>query len=266
MASSQIPLNALAQQLKALHVPGDPLILSNVWDAGTARTVASLPCTKAIATASYAIGASIGLEDENTMTLTQNLDGITRVLAGVRLAGQTGTLPVTADLQDGYTDPATTVQGAIKLGIVGCNIEDVNHATQPPTLRPIDEATDRISAAVAAARDAGVPDFVVNARTDVLGHGGSLPDAIARGRSFLQAGATTVFVWGAMKHKLTVEDVETLVAQLDGKVAVLAQGLTVDSLRRCGVSRISIGPALHWRVLKNLQSEAEAVMEGHWSM
>ena len=266
MSLSREDLNRLAQHLKSLHVPGQPLVLTNVWDASTASTVASLPATKAIATASYAIGASLGLENENTMTLEQNLEGVTRVLAGVRLAGKLNMLPVSADLQDGYADPAAAVRKAIDLGIVGCNIEDVDHSEQPPKLRPIAESASRIEAAVHAAREAGVPDFVVNARIDVLGYDGSLEDVLVRAQRYLEAGATTAFVWGAMKRALDERDVRVLVERLNGRVAVLAQGLPVAKLRECGVSRVSVGPALLWRTLGHLRSEASAVVEGEWTM
>jgi 2-methylisocitrate lyase-like PEP mutase family enzyme len=266
MAPQAEDLNVLARHLKSLHIPGEPLILTNIWDAATASWVASLPQIVVIATASYAIGASIGLKDENKMTLSQNLESLSRIMAGVHLANKADTLPVTADLQDGYVDPAVAVRKVLELGIVGCNIEDVDNTHESPTLRPMDESARRIKVAVDAAKAAGVPDFVVNARTDVLGHGGSLVNAIERGRRYLEAGATTAFVWGAMKYKLSVADVKRLVTELDGRVSVLAQGLTVAELRRCGVSRISVGPALHWRVKKLLRDEVEALYEGNWSM
>ena len=259
-------LDALARQLKSLHSPQKPLILTNVWDAATASMGAALPETTAIATASYAIGASIGLRDENKMTLDQNLGALERVMAGVRLAGNSDTLPVTADLQDGYEDPAEAIRRVLDLGVVGCNIEDVDNTQDPPRMRPIDEAVGRIEIAKKAAREAGVTNFVVNARTDVLGHGGTLEDAIQRSRQYLEAGANTAFVWGALKHKLTIEDVKKVVSELDGRVSVLAQGLTVAELSACGVSRISIGPALHWRVQKLVRAEAEAAHGGDWTM
>ncbi|EXJ69149.1 uncharacterized protein A1O5_08084 [Cladophialophora psammophila CBS 110553] len=267
MGTSPKELNQLARQLKSLHVPGEPLILTNVYDACTASEIASLPSTKAVATASFAIAASMGIEDENTMPLSDNLAGVRRVATGLRNAGKANTLPLTADLQDGYADPAEAVRQAIEIGVVGCNIEDVDNSLQPPKLRPLDEAKSRIEAAVRAAREAGVPDFVVNARTDVLGFDGTVDDVVERGRAFLEAGATTVFVWGVRKKVITEQEVREMASGLDGKLAVLAQGCTIEALKQAGVSRISVGPTLLLKALKFIRNEATAILEvKQWSM
>jgi 2-methylisocitrate lyase-like PEP mutase family enzyme len=267
MAQTLEELNQLARQLKSFHIPGQPLILTNVYDACTARLIASIPSTKVVATASYAIASSLGIEDENTMSLSDNLIGVRRVAIGLRNAGKADTVPLSADLQDGYTDPAEAVRQAIKIGVVGCNIEDVDNSVQPPTLRTLEEAKSRIADAVRGAKEAGVPDFVVNARTDVLGFEGTIDDVVERGQAYLEAGATTVFVWGAMKRVITEEEVKDMVRRLDGKLAVLAQGLTIEVLQGCGVSRISIGPTLLLKALKFLENEAKAILEGkQWSM
>ena len=100
-------------------------------------------------------------------------------------------------MQDGHGDAselADTIKQVIALGAVGCNLEDMDASG---VLRSVDEATARVAAAVQAAKAAGVPDFVVNARTDVLlTENGTVEEAIERGKAFLKAGATTVFVWG----------------------------------------------------------------------
>ncbi|OAP59823.1 hypothetical protein AYL99_04825 [Fonsecaea erecta] len=267
MAKSREELNQLARQLKSLHVSGHPLILTNVYDACTAAVVAGLPSTKAVATASFAIGASAGFKDENTMSLGDNLDGVRRVARGLRNAGKADTLPLTADLQDGYADPAEAVRQAIEIGVVGCNIEDVDNSFQPPKLRPLAEARSRIEAAVRGAREAGVPDFVVNARTDVFGFDGTIDDVVERGRAYLDAGATTVFVWGVRKKAITEQEVRDMATRLDGKLAVLAQGCTIEALTRAGVSRISVGPTLLVKTLKFVENEATAILEAkEWSM
>lgn len=108
-------------------------------------------------------------------------------------------LPVTADLDDGYDDPAETIRRAIGLGIVGANVED--------RLRPFDESVARVAAIIAAAEAEGV-NFQLNARTDAIARGGERPisesidDAIARGRAFLDAGAALVFVPGAVSREV----------------------------------------------------------------
>ena len=76
-----------------------------------------------------------------------------------------------------------------------------------------------------------------------------------------------MFVWGAMKRVITEEEVIDMVRRLDGKLAVLAQGLAIEVLQQCGVSRISIGPTLLLKALKFLEKEATAILEGEqWSM
>lgn len=267
MAESPEELNRLARRLKSFHISGQPLILTNVYDACTAKLISSLPSTKAVATASYAIASSLGIDDENTLSLSDNLVGIKRVATGLRNAGKAESLPLSADLQDGYSDPAEAVKQAIEIGVVGCNIEDVDNSVQPPKLRTLEEARSRIADAVRGAREAGVPDFVVNARTDVLGFEGTIDSVVERGLAYLEAGATTVFVWGVMKRVITEKEVRDLVERLDGKLAMLAQGLPIDTLQQCGVSRISIGPTLLMKALKFMESEAMAILEGkQWSM
>src|SRR4051812_8444182 len=108
------------------------------------------------------------------------------------------TLPVTADLEAGDGDPAGTVRKAIGVGVVGANVED--------QMKPLDEATANVTAIMDAAISEGVPDFVLNARTDafVLGRerdqAGVLAEAIERGKAYLEAGAPTVFVPGLLNE------------------------------------------------------------------
>jgi 2-methylisocitrate lyase-like PEP mutase family enzyme len=233
--------NALATHFRKLHNPGDPLILCNVWDAASAKAVANVPNIKAIATASYAVAATQAVDD-NDLTFEQNISAI----RPIALVASQASVPLTVDLQDGYEDIAGSVSAIIKLGAVGCNIEDFNN--QSRSMRSKEEATQRIQIAVETAKAAGVPDFCVNARTDIIGHGGSIDDAIDRAKGYLNVGASTAFVWGGGARGLTTTEVEKLVHALDGRLSVmmsLAPGkLTVSELRRIGVARISIGPAL----------------------
>ncbi|KAF3931468.1 hypothetical protein ABW19_dt0203976 [Dactylella cylindrospora] len=239
-------LNSTAKILKSLHVSGNPVIFANVHDAVSASHVASNPSTKAVATASYSIAASQGFKDAN-LTLESNLIGIRNVARGIKNAGQWGLKPLSADLQDGYDDIAETIKLAIAEGVVGANIEDLKTdiSTGREELRSVEDAEERIKIALKAAEEAGVPDFVINARTDVLGYGGSIPDCIERGKRYLAAGATTVFVWGCRKHVITIEEVKEMVEGLGGMLAVHGPGPTklgVKELAGAGVARISVGP------------------------
>lgn len=180
--------NAEAQSFKSLHVPGRPLLLANIHDPSSARTVAALPSCKALATASYSVALSNKTDDDNLDLETQ----LTAVRDIAVIARQTGK-PLTVDLQDGYGERLEeAVRGMIALGVVGINLEDSDQKTHAI----LDEvvAVQRIKRALAAAAGVGVPDFVVNARSDSLFRGHPLDEAIRRGKLYLEAGATTVFV------------------------------------------------------------------------
>lgn len=245
--------NELACNFKFLHIPGDPILLANVWDGASAAKIAAHPSTKAMATASYAIAATQGLDD-NELMLEGNLTGIRNVVAGIRKAGKWEQIPLTADLQEGYEDPAETIRRVIHLGVVGCNIEDVHD--KEGRMRSIEEASQRIQAALKAAADAGVPDFVVNARTDILGYGGNIKDVIERGKKYLEVGASTVFVWGVNKWDIKADEVRDMVEAFDGRLAVQPGSIGVERLVELGVSRISVGPALWRKSMSVLNDEA----------
>lgn len=256
----------LATHFRSLHQPGHPIILTNAYDASTATIIASLPTSHAIATASFAIAATLGLDD-NAMTKSQNLSAVKNIIAAVRAANPTNPKPVTVDLQDGYGDLpelAATIKEVIALGAVGCNLEDVDNSTGQ--LRPLGEAVERVRTAVAAAREAGVPDFVVNARTDVLYLGGrGIGDAVERGKAFLEAGACTVFVWGGPSGRgVSREEVGVLVRELGGMVNVkmnLREGfLGVREIRELGVARISVGPEMWKTAMKAFKDQAELLL------
>ncbi|RSL67286.1 hypothetical protein CEP53_003090 [Fusarium sp. AF-6] len=136
-------INDFAKQLKALHKPSTPIIFPNVWDVASFNTVVSLNSSsskpvKALATASWAIAASLGIKDED-LTLEQNFDAVAKVATLCKAAG----IPLSADLQDGYGEQiAATVKRAIEVGVVGANIEDTIPATG--AFYPIDEQVQRL--------------------------------------------------------------------------------------------------------------------------
>lgn len=233
-----------AVTLKQLHEATEILRVVNVWDAITAKVVSDLPGTKAIATAGHSIAASYGYEDGG-MPLDLALSGAAIVAAATDR-------PVTADLDDGYEDPAETIRRAIGSGIAGANVED--------RLRPFDEAVARVAAITAAAQAEGV-DFQLNARTDAIVRGGERPidesieDAIARGKAFLDNGAALVFVPGAVERSV----VERLVAGLGrGKLSVigLPGALPAAEYEALGVARISYGPLTQRVALRALRDLA----------
>ncbi|KAK5046301.1 hypothetical protein LTR84_008444 [Exophiala bonariae] len=258
MAHSNLNKTALA--LKALHVPGQPVIMANVWDVASTRTVGSLPSAKALATASYAVALANDSEDA-LMTLETNL-------AAARAIGKVAVeleKPLSVDLQDGYgARLEEAIQGVIAAGAVGVNIEDVDKDTGVQYAP--EEAAERIRKAVAVAKGEGVPDFVVNARCDTILKGsGDFDETIQRGKLYLEAGATTVFVIGGSgRGGLTTDEVKRLSTALDGRLnasVVFAEGkLTAKELGDIGISRISIGPQLYFKAMQAAKAEAEKLL------
>jgi len=221
--------NDRALALKALYEAPEILRVVNVWDAVSARVVASLPETKAIATAGHSIAASFGYEDGG-MPLELALQGARTIAEAVEL-------PVTADLDDGYDEPGETIRRAIGFGLIGANVED--------RLRPFEESVARVRAITKAAESEGIA-FQLNARTDALFLDDNTPeariqDAVSRGRAYLDEGAALVFVPGAV----TKDVVEQLVQGIGwGKVSVigLPGALPAAEYEKLGVARISYGP------------------------
>lgn len=146
--------------------------------------------------------------------------------------------------------------------MVGVNLEDYD---REEGMMELDVAVKRISRVLEIATERGVDDFVVNARTDILLYNGNISEAIERGKAYLAAGATTVFVWGGAKRGgITREEVRLLSDAFEGRLNVslrVAEGnLSVKELVGMGVARISVGPALQYAAMKDLGEVAEKVM------
>jgi 2-methylisocitrate lyase-like PEP mutase family enzyme len=239
---------ALAERLRALHVPGDPLVVVNAWDAASARVVAGVHGCRAIATASWAIAAAHGLPDHETIDRDTMLAAVARIVAAVP------DLPVTADLEAGYgatpAEVGQTVEAAARLGVVGLNLEDQG--------RPIEEAAGRVAAARAAAERAEVP-LVINARVDPWSGEERVTEAAARGRAYVAAGADCVFVIGATDHG----EIAQLVELIGAPVSVLARpGASVAELAALGVARVSFGPGPQGAAMAALRDAAVGLLGG----
>lgn len=236
-------LNTVAKYFRNLHKPGNPLLIANIYDAVSARAIASLPQCPALATASYAVAAAVGLDDDD-MDMETNL----RAVAAIAPVAREFKKALSVDFQDGYgTQLEEGIKRLIKLDVVGINLEDCDKASGKMYSR--DEAAGRVRRAVQTAGSLGVHDFVVNARCDTLLHGGSIEDAIERGKAYLAAGAANIFVWGGSKRGgISTDEVLQLTEAFNGKLNVsvrLAPGnLTVKDLAGIGVARCSVGPQL----------------------
>lgn len=238
-----------AQLLNSLHIPGDPLIVTNVWDAVTARIVADAPGVKALATASHAVSFARGVDDGEGMTVEQALE-TARIVAGAV------SIPVSVDFEKGYAPDAAGVQRNVEkliaTGAAGLNIEDSIGAPKAP-LFDLDTAVSRVVAARAAGDATGVP-IVINARVDTLAGGGEWSDMVTRANAYLAAGADCVFVLGLGDEA----KVENALASIDGRVSVISNPSSVPlkRLAELGVSRVSFGPGTLGLTLAHLQAAA----------
>ena len=234
-----------AKTLSRLHAAPEILRVVNVWDAVSAKAVAALPETRAIATAGHSIAASYGYPD-GEVPLDLMLDMIGRIVEAA------GDLPVSADLDDGRGDAGETVRRAIGVGVVGGNVED--------RLRPLAESVAAVEAIVAAGAAEGVP-FALNARTDAFVRAGkrpveeSLADAIERGRAYLDPGADIVFVPGILDADMTRRLVEGI-GERKVSVIGLPGALSASEYEALGVARISYGPMTQRVALTALQEVA----------
>lgn len=239
-----------AETLRSLHVPGDPLIVTNVWDSITARIVAGAPGVKALATASHSISEAHGVEDG------EGLD-VDEALAAAQLIIRSVELPVSVDFEKAYAQDAAgtrdNVWRLIEAGAAGLNLED-SRGRDKGELYDIDTQVSKIAAARAAGDRAGVP-IVINARVDALaGDPSSWDDAILRANSYLDAGADAAFVLGLT----TEQQVADAVAQIHGRVSVIsgADSVPLARLAELGVSRVSFGPRIMALTLSHLRDTA----------
>jgi 2-methylisocitrate lyase-like PEP mutase family enzyme len=238
-----------AELLRSLHVPGTPLIVTNVWDAITARVVSEAPGVTALASASHAVSFAHGVEDGEGLTVDQ-------AIAAAKVIIDAVDLPVSIDFEKGYARDAAGVEAnvarLIDAGAAGINIEDSVGAAKAP-LFPIEEAAARVAAARAAADKAGVP-LVINARVDTLAGGGEWDDAVARANAYLEAGADVIFFLGLGTEEL----VSKALSEVNGKISVIGtpDGVPLAKLAELGVSRVSFGPGIMGLTLAHLSATA----------
>jgi methylisocitrate lyase len=191
-----------AEYFRALHISGKPLVLFNIWDAGSAKAVAAAGA-KAIATSSWSVANANGFSDGEQLLLALAIENLRRIVGATDL-------PVTIDLESGYGDTpeviAETIGLAIEAGAVGCNLEDSFPVNGK--LRETVNQCERIQSARRMADEAGIR-FFINARTDVFferppaEHDNAiLEDAIERAHAYAEAGADGVFVPGLVDTKL----------------------------------------------------------------
>jgi 2-methylisocitrate lyase-like PEP mutase family enzyme len=225
-----------ARRFLELHQPGNPLLMPNAWDVGSARLLGSLGF-RALATTSSGHAATLGLLDGAV--------GRDAALAhSAQLVAATD-LPVSSDLENGFGhDPeevADTVGLARGAGLAGCSIEDFTGDADDP-IYELELAAERIAAAARAAHE-GPVHLVLTARAENHIHArDDLEDTIARLRAYQGAGADVLFAPGLTDR----EQIRAVLAQVARPVSVLALpgAPPVSELAELGVGRVSVGGAL----------------------
>jgi 2-methylisocitrate lyase-like PEP mutase family enzyme len=246
-----------AALFQRLHVKGDPLVLFNIWDAGSAKVVAASGA-QALATGSWSVAAAQGYSDGQALPLTTAMDNLARIVASV-------SLPVTIDLEAGYGEApdivGATIKCAISAGAIGCNLEDQVIGGQG--LYSIDDQSQRIRAAREAANQASI-SFFINARTDIFlkapadQHDEKLVDAaIERAKAYADAGASGIFVPGLKDEKL----IERFCGAcwLPVNIMHFAGVPSAERLGELGVARVSHGPGPYRQMMKALEEAARSI-------
>ena len=240
------------EAFRALH-EGEPFVIPNPWDAGSAKVLEGLGF-KALATTSSGFAFTLGRQD-GKVSLDEKAEHIRS------LADATG-LPISADLENGYGPAAEDAHRAIatagNAGAVGGSIEDFDR--DEGRLYELEEAKERI---VAAAEAAGALDFpfTLTARAENhLRDNPDLDDTIARLNAYAEAGADVLYAPGL----LSAEDIKTVCESVPKPVNVLAfarLGLSFPQIAEAGAQRVSVGGGLAWSAVNGAIEAAERIID-----
>ncbi len=240
-----------AIRLTDLHTKGVPLVLYNVWDAGSAKTLEKAGAP-AIATSSWSVAEAQGYRDGEDIPVAFFNQIIARIVASVEL-------PVSADFEGGYTDDddqlAENISRLLDVGIVGINFED--RVVKGSGLYPIDRQASRIAVLRQAAERKGVPLFI-NSRTDLFLGQGNDPESVTgealdRAMAYAAAGASGFFIPGLQEKPLIARVSEG--SPLPVNVMVMDGVPPNAELAEIGVARISYGNAPYIGVLDALEQD-----------
>ena len=237
----------------ALHVPGIPVVLYNIWDVGSAHAVVAAGA-KALATGSHPVADANGWPDGQQVPIDFALENATRIVNAVDL-------PVTVDFESAYAvDPDEAGANVARLaatGAVGCNFED--QVIGGEGLHPLELQVRRI----AGIRKAVGDQFFINARTDLFLKTQTYDDALVdqvveRGKAFADAGASGFFV----PRLADPRQIERIVREVPLPLNVIAfPGAPPKSeWANAGVARISYGPFPHRALMKTLEEMARTAI------
>jgi 2-methylisocitrate lyase-like PEP mutase family enzyme len=232
-------------EFRALH-EGETFVIPNPWDLGSARVLAGLGF-RALATTSSGFAFTLGRLD-GSVSLDEVVEHVRELCAATAL-------PVSVDLENGYGDPARAIAAVAEAGAVGGSIEDYD---PDGGLYPVDEAVERLAAAVEAARALEFP-FVLTGRAENHIRGNpDLDDTVARLQAYEAAGADVLYAPGLA----SVEEIRTVCSSVSRPVNVLARpNLTVAEIAGAGARRISLGGALAWSSVAGFVEAAERIRD-----
>lgn len=248
---------AKAEEFEQLHKRDKLFILPNPWDAGSAKMLAALGF-EALATTSAGYAFSMGKLD------TIGAMDREMALAHAKELVNATSLPVSADLENGYGDSPEDVQktvyAAAEAGLVGCTIEDTTGLKDKPIYDKA-FAIERIAAAVEAARSLDFP-FMLTARAENYLHGRpDLADTLERLQGYESVGADVLYAPG-LPDTGTIASICQAVSKPVNVVAGIAlRGVSVDQLQTCGVQRISTGSSLARTAIGSMLDAANAILE-----
>jgi 2-methylisocitrate lyase-like PEP mutase family enzyme len=238
-----------AATFQALHA-GEPFVIPNPWDAGSARVLEALGF-KALATTSSGFAFSLGRLD-GTVTLDE-------VIQHASALDRATDLPVSVDLENGYgpepESAALAITRVAEAGAVGGSIEDYDRDGH---LYERSHAVERIAASVEAARSLGFP-FTLTARAENHIRGNpDLDDTIARLRAYEAAGADVLYAPGLR----STEEIRAVCQAVSKPVNVLARpGLSLQEIAAAGARRVSVGGSLTWVAVSAMAKAAEAIRD-----
>jgi 2-methylisocitrate lyase-like PEP mutase family enzyme len=234
-----------AETFQRLH-DGEPFVIPNPWDAGSAKVLEQLGF-KALATTSSGFAFTLGRRDGD-VTLDE-------VIAHTSSLAAATNLPVSVDLENGYgaepEDAARAVAAAAAAGAAGGSIEDYDPSGR---IYDLAHATERVAAAAEASGE-----FVLTGRAENHIRGNpDLDDTIARLQAYERAGADVLYAPGLA----TTEEIRAVCESVSKPVNVLARAsLTFDEMTGAGAQRISVGGALTWVSVAGLVSAAERIRD-----
>lgn len=248
-----------AEIFHKIHVKGHPLILFNIWDAGSAKAVEE-GGARAIATGSWSVAAANGFGDGEQMPLDLAIANLERIVASVDL-------PVTIDFEGGYTADLgklkSNIEKVIDAGAIGINFED--QIVGGDGLYPVEDQSARIAAIREAAERKSVPLFI-NARTDVflktypaIHTAEQLEELVERASAYAEAGASGLFAPGLRDSDLIRKLCERL--SLPVNIMVLPDTPSNKELAELGVARISYGAGPYRQIIENLKVAAGRIFE-----